>query len=131
MAFELSDANIAKIALITAILGLFLIVFALEQQKPTETSISGILQGQAMQKESVNAKILGAYTAKNALMLQLYDGNKISAVKFNPSGEERKIAKKGNLVRVVGLIRQYQGNPEIIIEKIALIEQKLEAVEND
>ena len=84
-----------------------------------------------MQKAGVNAKILGAYTAKNARMLQLYDGNKISAVKFNPSDEERHIAKKGNLVRVVGSIRQYQGNPEIIIEKIALIEQKLEAAEND
>ncbi|MBI2529902.1 MAG: hypothetical protein HYW05_02065 [Candidatus Diapherotrites archaeon] len=131
MAFELSDGNIAKIALIASVLGLLLVVFALEQQKPTETSISGILQGRAMQKAGINAKILSAYTAKNALMLQLYDGNKISAVKFNPGDEERRIAKKGNFVRVVGSVRQYQGNPEIIIEKIALIEQKLEAAEND
>ncbi len=130
MAFEFSDANIAKIALMVSVLGLALVVFALEQQKPIETSISGILQGQAMQKASVNAKILGAYTAKNALMLQLYDGNKIGAVKFNPGAEERRIAKKGNFVRVVGSIRQYQGNPEIIIERIELIEQRLEA-END
>ena len=127
MAFELSDGNIAKIALIASVFGLLLVVFALEQQKPIETSISGILQGQAMQKASVNAKILSAYAAKNALMLQLYDGNKISAVKFNPSEGEMRIAKKGNFVRVVGSIRQYQGNPEIIIERIGLIEQKLEA----
>lgn len=131
MAFEFSDANIAKIALIVSVLGLLLVVFALERQKPIETSISGILQGQAMQKASVNAKILGAYTAKNALLLQLYDGNKISAVRFNPSEGERRIAKKGNFVRVVGSIGQYQGNPEIIIEKIELIEQKPEAGKND
>ncbi len=127
MAFELNDANIAKIALIVSVLGLVLVVFVIEQQRPIETSISGILGEQTQQKVSVNAKILSAYLTKNALLLQLYDGNKISAVRFAPSGEERKIAKKGNLVRVVGNIRQYRGELEIIVEKIELIEQKLEA----
>lgn len=125
MAFELNDANIAKIALIASILGLVLVVFALEQQQPQEASISGILQGQAVQKASINAKILSAYAAKNALLLQLYDGNKISAVRFNPSEGERQIARKGNLVRVVGNIRQYQGMPEIVIEKIELLDAEI------
>jgi hypothetical protein len=59
---------------------------------------------------------------EKTLFFELFDGNKIFAIKFNPTTEERKIARENKFVKITGKKELNGKKPEIIIEKISLWE---------
>ena len=108
-----------KIALIIALLGIILL-FAFEQGSELliKMRIGEVSKKNIGQSAIIAGRVLSFRESEKTMQFELYDGNKISAVKFNPSTVERALIREKQFVQVAGKVAFYNKKIEIIAEKV-------------
>ncbi|MCX8158301.1 MAG: OB-fold nucleic acid binding domain-containing protein [Candidatus Diapherotrites archaeon] len=119
---DISDYKIRKIALLFSIFGiLFLIHFFEGNNITTELRISDINKNFIDKKISVKGIVSWAKLSKGILFFELQDKGNIYCLIFYPTVDEISLVKKGNSLKIKGVVKEYKGNLEIIVEEVVLI----------
>ncbi|MDD5162826.1 MAG: OB-fold nucleic acid binding domain-containing protein [Candidatus ainarchaeum sp.] len=111
-----------KIALAVSITGIICLFFAQNFFPAERLAIGEIEKAKAGISFETKGRINNLGETEKTLSFELYDGNKIFAIKFNPTAEERKTARENKFVKITGK-KEFNGKkPEIVIEKIIPLE---------
>jgi hypothetical protein len=111
-----------KIALAVSITGIICLFFAQNFFPAERLSIGEIGKAKAGISIETKGRISNLRETEKTISFELYDGNKIFAIKFNPTDEERKTARESKFVKITGK-KEFSGKkPEIVIEKITQLE---------
>ena len=114
----LSDEAIARASIGLAIIGFFLLCFAVQ---PAEKKISELTGKDSNTVVSITARVLWTKNSGNTIVFGLSDGNAIEAVFFNPSAQQKETIKNGAIVKATGKVTGKAGNRRFIatgVEKI-------------
>ncbi len=114
----LTEKHIAVASLLLAIVGTGLLFLFNQAIEPREVRIEEIGRGLVGERVSVVGKVNWAMERENFVLFTLDDGAKIKAIKFNPSKEEKVIARKDSFVLVTGKVQLYKNELEIVAEEI-------------
>ena len=111
--------RIAAIAL--SIAGLVAVLAFSALFEPKEISlkeIDGTFEGKAVRSKGF---VNSSFMIRNSLIVELFEGKKFKAVKFNPTEIELEALRKNSFVEVEGKVQRYNGSLEIIIERVRKI----------
>lgn len=109
-----------RIALACGIAGAMLLFSYSLLVRPEAVSISEIDESMLGKRIELDARVEWRFEKNSLLLFTLFDGNKIKAVKFNPSAMEKFLVQKNAFLRVVGRVQKYKGELEIVAERIEL-----------
>ncbi len=115
---ELNDRLIGFIALGCALLGLGLFWLGSQGTAYEKTRVFFLDESWMGKKVAVQARVGWAKASGNAILLGLDDGKEFAAVKFRPSDPEIALLRPGRFVKVFGRVQDYQGKPEIVIDRV-------------
>lgn len=113
---EFNDFALRRLALAISIIGFCLIFFWPNQAK--EIMVNEINEEMIGQKIKTKGTIDWFKEIKGGLLFGLRNEEKINVVRFSPAAEEREIVKAKKAVEVVGEIKKFRGELEIVAEKI-------------
>lgn len=112
----MEEKNLLKFALATAVMGLIALFTILQTSELEETKISDLSQ----KTEEDTVKIIGylekVISKENITIIELSQKQILKAVLF-----EQVNLTTGSKVSITGKISNYQGEKELIIEKLELI----------
>ncbi len=111
-----------RLALLCSFFGIALLLAYSYLDAPEELSIEEIGHHKLGAKVRVKGIVYFSKSGENFIIFGLNDGAKIKCIYFNPEIRERIIIRKGNLIEVIGKIKLYKGNLEIVAEKVNLLD---------
>jgi len=119
---ELDDCLVSRIALAVSLVGLCSLIFlSLSQEKEFKRiELSEVPFSRDGVKVELRA-FIGNFSVKNrTLFVLLEDGaTKVNAVKFNFNASDLEFLEKKKLVYVKGILRDYKGEKELIVENFS------------
>ena len=118
-----SGNSLALLALFVSIAATAGLLFLSLSVEPAQTPIGEINSGMIGQRIAITGIVKGAFTQKNTLFFSLQDGNEVKAVLFSPSNEEKALAKKGKRLKAIGKVSEYNGEMELVAERISSAEK--------
>lgn len=107
-----------KIALATAAIGIMLLFLVQTNYEPRQAKIGEISGEKTGLAIEIKARVTWFAETEKAISFEIYDGNKIQAIKFNPSQEERKLVREKKFLKITGKIDSYQKKLQVLAEKI-------------
>ena len=114
----ISRENLALMALLAAVAGtalLFALGQGIEARQAKISEIGGEMEGMLVK---VNVRIEKLSVRKGIAFMELYDGTgKINAVLFNAE-KIGALPGKGGFASIEGKVQKYNGNLELIVEKV-------------
>jgi cytochrome c-type biogenesis protein CcmE len=117
-----SDFTVRKLALAISLLGIA-VLFAIDYlNAPEEIRISEIQESMVFQRVKTKGIVEWRHFAKNTLLFEIQDLQKIKAVLFNPSKKELSEVNEKKLVEITGKIQKYKGELEIVVERVNQID---------
>lgn len=120
--FMVSDSKMAGIAIVTAGIGIIALFLAQQGTVPIQIRISEINSEHIEKIIEVGARVNWIKEKENYALFELFDGEKIIAIRFNPENKERVILRSaqenGKTVRVLGKVQRYKKQLEIIVQKV-------------
>jgi len=114
----LSRELVARIALAAAVAGIALLFLASSIDTPLQIRTGEINKELIGKSIEVMGVVLWSAKKNNTMLFELYDGNKIKAVLFNPSLSQSALVKKGVFLRITGKAKSYKGEMEIVAERV-------------
>ncbi len=115
----LSDEKIARISTAMAIVGVLLLFFSLQ---PEQKTISGLLDFDSNLLVSATAKVNWAKESGKSILFELDDGNKISAIIYNPNSAQKAILQKNSTVSVVGNVSEKNNKKFFVAKEVKKID---------
>ncbi|PIU21586.1 MAG: hypothetical protein COT15_01360 [Candidatus Diapherotrites archaeon CG08_land_8_20_14_0_20_34_12] len=112
---------LTRIALGCAIFGLIILAFYYEKSECEWKTINGISKDSAGSKVSIFGRIREIKQYENSISFQVYDGNTINAVIFNPAKEDFIQIQDNDLLNICGSVSKYKGKLEIIVESFKVV----------
>tara|TARA_Y100000310_G_scaffold345396_1_gene464445 strand:- start:11434 stop:11787 length:354 start_codon:yes stop_codon:yes gene_type:complete len=114
----MQEKHLAIIAISCATIGIVLL-FILEQYiEPQKLSVRALEDNLIGNRVEVKGRVDWALERENFLLFTLNDGEKIKAIKFNPTELEMELIRKRIPVVVVGKLQVYKNELEIVVEEI-------------
>lgn len=114
----LRESTINCIALLCALTGIIALALFDFAFSPREISVKEINEKIIGEKVSLKGKIDWVVEKEKFVLFGLNDGNKIKAIVFYPTKEERELIKKNNFLTITGKVQLYKNELEIIVEKV-------------
>lgn len=107
-----------RIALICGIIGTIIVFYYSLLVKPIPLSIGEINESIMEKRVEINGRVDWRYEKNSVLLFNLFDGNRVKVVKFQPSAGEKFLVQKNSFLKVVGRVQEYKGELEIVAEEI-------------
>ncbi len=117
---QLSHENFQKLAIITSITGMLLLVFLTPEAHISK--ISEIDSSQIGMSVSIVGEIKNLKISEKTIFFYLENDSKIKCVYFSPPLEEVSKIRNGTLAKVKGKIELYDKNLELIIAEVKKID---------
>ncbi|MBN1941278.1 MAG: OB-fold nucleic acid binding domain-containing protein [Candidatus Diapherotrites archaeon] len=105
-------------AVAATIIGLALLFVLDCYAQPVQMRISSISQENIGKFVEVKAKVNWISEKEKSVFFELYDGNTLFAVKFNPTQEERVLLRRNSFLVVTGKIQKYGKTIEIVVDSV-------------
>lgn len=116
----LSDARIARIALLLSVVGLFLLFFL--EQLPAKKTVSEALLAEKDSLIEITARVAWAKQSGKMLLFELGDKNRISAVMFNPGSKETELLKPKSNVTAIGTLADSAGKKQFVVREVKAVD---------
>lgn len=114
----LNDFAVRRIALLLSVLGVCLLLFLNEIDKPMQLSVGEISKEHLSKKIITIGTVQRRFYTKNTLLFELWGDAKISAVLFAPNNDELAAIENDVTVVVEGIVKEYRGRLEVVVEKV-------------
>ena len=114
----MKEKTLLKIALIISILGLLLLVILSQLIKIGESPIAKITKEKLEEDVKLTGKIIKISETNNTIFLQIQSQDRIAVIVFK---DETIDLRQNDIVEIEGTVEDYQGNLEIIANKVRVI----------
>jgi len=112
----MKESTLLKIALIGALVGIFIILFISEKIDLSESNIANITKSNLDQKVKIRGLVTKSYETPGLLILSIKDNTgTISVVVFK---EENLTIDKNHVVEIYGTVTEYKEQIEILADEI-------------
>ncbi len=114
----MQEKTLLKIAVVCSLIGIFIVLLIVEKLDASESNIASITKDDLNEKVKVKGYINSIKETPGLLILNVKDdtGN-ITAILFK---EDDINLKKGDLIEIDGVIKEYKGKLEIETDSIRL-----------
>lgn len=117
----LREVWVVRIALGCAICGLIILSIYSETAECIPKNSGGITNESVGQKVLLFGRITEVKQSASSIGFELFDGNYIKAIMFNPKGEYYAIIQEGDFANICGIVSKYKGKLEIIVEGLKIV----------
>ncbi len=114
----MNEKTLLKIALIITILGLVFLVILSQLIKVGESPIAKITKEALEEDVKLTGKITKMSETNNTIFLQIQSQDSISVIVFR---DETVDLRQNDVVEIEGTVEDYQGNLEIVANKIRVV----------
>ena len=114
----MKEKTLLKIALIISILGLLLLVILSQLIKIGESPIAKITKEKLEEDVKLTGKIIKISETNNTIFLQIQSQDRIAVIVFKNRDVD---LRQNDIVEIEGTVEDYQGNLEIIANKVRVI----------
>lgn len=115
----MEEKTLLKIALICSIIGILIIFIFADRLEPSLINISDISKSFIDQEVKIQGVIISSRVTSSTVMLDVKDDTGI--IKIILFDDESFDADKGQIVKVLGSVKEYNGVLEIESKKILLL----------
>lgn len=113
----MQEKTIVQIALVTLLLGLsFLLLYAGDVSLPKTTSLDGL---PPQEEVAISGVVKNLNRKGNTLFFQV-DGQRIETLEIIAFPDEELYVQEGDFVEVQGLVEEYNGQKEVIADRIVV-----------
>ena len=122
---QVTDSLMAKLAFLSAALGLILLFLLNAFAQPQEIQLHQLDESFLDKRIEVQGEVSSHYLANNVLIFTLDDSiglGKIKCVVFSPTIEQKAMVSNNAQLRVQGKVQDYKGELEIVAEKILALD---------
>jgi len=112
----MKEKTLLKIALISSLIGILLLLFISTRLKINEKSISKIDEKDMGYNVMVNGIVSDVQNRGSVILIEVADLEKIDVVIFNAN----LTLNKGDLIEVSGKLDEYEGKQQLVADKIIL-----------
>lgn len=114
----MNEKNLLKVALTCSIIGVFIIFIFADRLEPSLMGIAEVSESLLDQSVKIQGEIVSVRVTSSVSMFDVKDGSgSIKVVAF----DEGSGFSKGQLVEVLGVVKEYKGILEIEAKKISSI----------
>ncbi|HLD58831.1 MAG TPA: OB-fold nucleic acid binding domain-containing protein [archaeon] len=109
--------SLGSVSIAIAISGILILFFLQGIFEAKEMKIGEITREKTGLAVVAKGRVNWFSEKEKTISFELYDGNKILGVKFNPSIEERQLFREQKFLKITGKIQLYNRQLEIVVEK--------------
>ena len=113
-----TDYFIRQISIGISVLGIIMLLVFSQIFEPRQMLIKNISEEFVGQEVVIKGIVKNPFFTKNILFFEIFDLDKIKAVKFSPTASELDLIKEQAFLEVHGTIKKYRGELEIIVKEV-------------
>jgi DNA/RNA endonuclease YhcR with UshA esterase domain len=116
----MKEKTLLRIALICSLLGLLSLYLISENINIEEKNIEKITLENKDEFVKLKGTVTNVVNAENVMIIDILQPQEITVVMFKSNGQQIGI-KKGQQIEVIGKVDDYEGNLEIIADRVRVI----------
>ncbi len=118
---NMNEHTLLKISIISALIGIFILYIVSENIKIDDIDISKIKKEQIGSDVKIKGVVKSAFNGKKASIITITKNEEMKIVIMNENNKKNISLKEGDYIEVIGEINEYEGELEVMGERIRVI----------